>query len=421
MSRSKRLSESLDKEELAVSHVPDVQRALLLRGPRQAYELVPDYPVPKLQGEDEVLIRTKAIGLNPIDWRGPDFNFGIPELPYIAGRELSGLVAAVSGEKSAWKVGDRVIAISTDYRDLRKGAYQEYVVAVEYNLVRLPHGLSYEQGSTIGVAFITAAMTLGICLGVDFSRIAHGQDILRITRDLKQSLIPEDVREESLHGIQDHERPTVGDWLVVWGGSASSAHIIIQLAKLAGMRVIVVVDKAKHGLRLSTDNAVKPDVIIDSHDPQRAVQIIRAYTKGQARYGVDTRGKDTATLLMEAFADEAHIEQSPIDPGVQPYEPVEGSRNKSLAHIVGLAGIPKIPLPGIKIHSMPIKLFHEVPEIGRPLATWLSRLLEDRIITHPKVLDVENDLGSINKGLDRMRVGEISGGKLIVKLKDVKD
>lgn len=51
--------------------VPKTQNILLLYGPKQPYKLVEDYPVPELQIESEVLVRTRAIGLNPIDWKAP--------------------------------------------------------------------------------------------------------------------------------------------------------------------------------------------------------------------------------------------------------------------------------------------------------------------------------------------------------------
>lgn len=51
--------------------VPSTQRALLLYEPRQDYQIVPDYPTPHLLHDEEVLVKTKAIGLNPIDWKAP--------------------------------------------------------------------------------------------------------------------------------------------------------------------------------------------------------------------------------------------------------------------------------------------------------------------------------------------------------------
>lgn len=58
-------------ETMTPTQVPKTQNILLLYGPRQPYKLVEDYPVPELQTESEVLVRTRAIGLNPIDWKAP--------------------------------------------------------------------------------------------------------------------------------------------------------------------------------------------------------------------------------------------------------------------------------------------------------------------------------------------------------------
>lgn len=50
---------------------PEKQTVLLLHGAKQPYQLTEDYPVPQLEGEHDVLVRTQTIGLNPIDWKAP--------------------------------------------------------------------------------------------------------------------------------------------------------------------------------------------------------------------------------------------------------------------------------------------------------------------------------------------------------------
>ena len=112
----------------------------------------------------------------------------------------------------------QVIAISTDYRDTRKGAFQQFVIANDYNLVRLPPSLTYEQGSTVGVAFVAASLALGVSLGADFSSVLDGPDLFRALRDIDTGRIPDDVVNETLHSLRDEERPREGDWLVIWGG-----------------------------------------------------------------------------------------------------------------------------------------------------------------------------------------------------------
>lgn len=58
-------------EAMTTTSVPETQKILLLYGPRQPYRVVGDYAVPKLQSDDEILVRTRTIGLNPIDWKAP--------------------------------------------------------------------------------------------------------------------------------------------------------------------------------------------------------------------------------------------------------------------------------------------------------------------------------------------------------------
>ena len=51
--------------------VPETQSALLLHAIRQPYEFTHQYPVPKTQADDELLVKVTAVGLNPIDWKAP--------------------------------------------------------------------------------------------------------------------------------------------------------------------------------------------------------------------------------------------------------------------------------------------------------------------------------------------------------------
>jgi hypothetical protein len=110
---------------------PATQTVLLLHGPRQEYKLTLDYSVPALKDETELLVQVRSIGLNPIDWKAPyvsslkgmpenlhhaqvlnsldsDFNFAIPTLPYISGREATGEIVQVLKSHSRLKHGDRV-------------------------------------------------------------------------------------------------------------------------------------------------------------------------------------------------------------------------------------------------------------------------------------------------------------------------
>ncbi|XWW96249.1 hypothetical protein V2A60_004222 [Cordyceps javanica] len=386
------------------------QSALILQAPRQRYTLVDDYPIPELHGATEILVKTEVIGLNPIDWKSPDFNFGIPHFPFLAGRELVGTVSQ-SHAASRFRSGDRVIAISTDYRDGRKAAYQEFAVVLSCNAVKLPRHVSAEQGAALGVAFVTSALALGSCFGLSFSNIMGGPDLTSVIKGVGDKRIPEDVRYEALHSIQDHERALEGDWVAIWGGSATSAYLSIQLARLAGLKVAVVVDQARHGFWLSTDSHARPDLLIDNSDPDRAMEILSATVGERLYFGIDTNGKESASFLLGA------LQRRRRDPRHSPSPPpTPPARVERRAHLVGLAGLPETAENGkhMQTHSVPLKLFHELPEVGQALCEWMETLLCSGRLRAPRILGNHFGLSDVNNALDRMRNGEIRGGKLVL-------
>ncbi|KAK1997683.1 hypothetical protein LX36DRAFT_577931 [Colletotrichum falcatum] len=411
-----------------MAEIPQTQTVVILHAAKQPYETMDGYKVPEIQDEHEVLVKTEHIGLNPIDWKAPDFNFAIPTLPYISGRELVGrVVRRHPSSRSRLREGDCVLVISTDYRDLRKAAYQQYVVTADFNAARIPRGIDGIDGissdsvvapraaATLGVAFVAAALSLGVCMGVDFSGVLGGPDLLRLVRgpQVPAEALPHDIRAECLSGIRDGERAAAGDWVVVWGGSSTSANLAVQLARLAGLRVVTVVDKLRHGLRLSNHTVLRPDLLVDSHDPSRAVDVIRANVGKDLRFALDTSGRESAGWLLHALAPEKGAA------GSAPPSPPDTPRNSgpTRKHLIGLTGLPKEQAPEtVAYHTVPIKVFHEVPAVGEALVSWLERLLESGLISAPELLGIEEGFDGINRGLDRMRRGEIRGGRMVVSL-----
>ncbi|KAK8081183.1 hypothetical protein PG997_009001 [Apiospora hydei] len=397
--------------------IPRTHKAAVLHSLKQPYVVDHARPVPELLHEWEVLVKSHVIGLNPIDWKAP---------------ELAGRVIQASRSSSRIKEGDNVICISTDYRDLRKAAYQEYVVSSSFNTVRIPPSVPLQSAATLGVAFVAAALALGICMGVDFSHTADGPDLLELVQKNASSSssssgcyqLPDDIRAECLEGLAPGERALPGDWVAIWGGSSTSANLAVQLARLAGLRVATLVDTAKHGLRLSAHGSpLRPDLLVDSHDPDRAVAILRASLGPRLRFALDTRGRDSAAALGRALRQEEEEapDASPVvdkDAPVTPRQsPGPASRGAPRAHLVGLTGLPKEPAgEEVVYHTVPIKLYHEAPAVGEALSAWLERLLEAGALVAPDVVAVEEGFEGINIGLDRMRRGEVSGGKAVVVL-----
>lgn len=177
-------------------------------------------------------------------------------------------------------------------------------------------------------------------------------------------------------------------------GSSASGCCAVQLAKMVGLKVIAIIDVAKNGERMLKLGA---DLLVDRHDSGRAIEIVKAVTRGNLRYGLDTRGKESAKLLAEAM-------QADRDEG----EPK--------AHLVGLTGLPKEPANGVVYHSVPIKAFHEAPQVGEGLMVWLERLLENDLLVTPDIEVAEGGLEGINAALDKLRDGTVNGPRIVVPL-----
>jgi hypothetical protein len=225
-------SQSLNlREPLPANHpIPKIQERLLLHAAKQRYQLDHTYQVPHPEQANEVLVKIQYVGLNPIDWKAPDFGFGIPWLPYIAGREFVGQIysapsSSADSSSRTFRQGDIVFSASTDYRDRRKAAFQEFTVAPTYNICRVPAVVGDKSlVAGLGVAFVAAALTLGVCFGCDFSNLSAdipaGPNLKEILRSVPAEQIPKDVRGESLESIADDERPAAGEWLSIWGGKS---------------------------------------------------------------------------------------------------------------------------------------------------------------------------------------------------------
>ena len=92
-----------------------------------------------------------------------------------------------------------------------------------FNVARVPSNLSAQTAAAIGVAFVSAALSLGVSLGVNFAEITkstQGPNLPQILRESGQDAVPEDIRAECFDGIPGAERPKPGDWIAIWGGES---------------------------------------------------------------------------------------------------------------------------------------------------------------------------------------------------------
>ncbi len=106
--------------------------------------------------DDEVLVRVKAVGVNPVETyirSGAYGNMVTP--PYIPGSDAAGIVEAVGANVTEYSIGDRVYSDHTV-----KSAYAEFLTAKTHQLHPLPDNISFAQGAAIGVPYATAHRAL---------------------------------------------------------------------------------------------------------------------------------------------------------------------------------------------------------------------------------------------------------------------
>lgn len=113
-------------------------------------------PAPR---DGELLIRVRAVGLNPLDWRfmrgGPAlvrFLIGLHK-PKRIGRDVAGEVEAVGSKVAGFSPGDAVFGMC-------RGALSEYVCTPALAVARKPEDVTFEEAAAVPIAGLTALQGL---------------------------------------------------------------------------------------------------------------------------------------------------------------------------------------------------------------------------------------------------------------------
>lgn len=130
-----------------------------------------DAPRPQA-GEDELLIRVHAAGVNPADWQvrsGKRFKLKKP-FSLILGGDVSGVVEVAGRNVARFQVGDEVFG-TADIR--RGGSYAEYVTVPATSISHKPRCLDHIQAAAMPVASLTAWQAI-----FDAAQLSAGQRVL---------------------------------------------------------------------------------------------------------------------------------------------------------------------------------------------------------------------------------------------------
>jgi NADPH:quinone reductase-like Zn-dependent oxidoreductase len=124
--------------------------------------------------EEQVLIKVKAIGINPVDTKVRAGTSGISKqitLPVILGWDVSGTIVNVGKKVTQFKTGNDVFGCVGFPR--LGNAYAEFTLADPKLLAIKPHNISFEEAAAIPIAGLTAYQAINEEL-----KVSSGEKIL---------------------------------------------------------------------------------------------------------------------------------------------------------------------------------------------------------------------------------------------------
>lgn len=119
-----------------------------------------DKPIAK---ENEVLVKVKAISVNPVDYKVRANQEALTwicgeERPVILGWDIAGVVVALGDNVTTFEVGDNVFGM-VNFPGVGN-AYAEFVASPENHLAKMPSIISFEEGAATTLAALTALQVL---------------------------------------------------------------------------------------------------------------------------------------------------------------------------------------------------------------------------------------------------------------------
>ncbi|MFB9685888.1 NADP-dependent oxidoreductase [Amycolatopsis plumensis] len=181
-------------------------------------------------GPTEVLVRVRAAGINPVDWkvrRGGGF---LGEPPFTVGWDVAGVVEQAGFGATGVQEGDEVLGMPWFPRPAN--AYAEYVTAPSRHFVRKPAGLSFAEAAALPLAGLTAWQGL-----VDVADVHEGQRVF------------------------------------VDAAAGGVGHLAVQIAKARGAHVIGTASAGKHEFL----RELGVDEPIDYHEAEATASDVDVY------------------------------------------------------------------------------------------------------------------------------------------------
>ncbi|KAF7555889.1 hypothetical protein G7Z17_g1826 [Cylindrodendrum hubeiense] len=195
-------------------------------------------------GRGEILIKNRAVAINPADCLLQFTGGWVERWPTILGYDLAGEVISTGDGVDDIIPGQRVLACAL-HLSLRDRSFQQYSIVHADVVTPIADNMTFEHAAVIPLALATAAAGL------------YQKDHLNLP-------LP-----------QTPPRPTVGKAILIWGGSTSVGCAAIQLAGASGLEVVTTASRKNFGL--CSDLGAKQ--IFDYHSPHIKEDLVRALEK----------------------------------------------------------------------------------------------------------------------------------------------
>ncbi|WP_043259476.1 NADP-dependent oxidoreductase [Streptomyces hokutonensis] len=232
----------------------------VLGGPEVLEVAEVERPAPRA---NEILIKVRAAGLNPTDWKHRATGGFLGEPPFVLGWDVSGVVEAVGVGVARFKAGDEVFGMLS--YPWGHGSHAEYVAAPARALVHKPAAVDHVRAGALPLVALTAWQAL-----VENADVQPGQRVL------------------------------------VHAAAGGVGHVAVQIAKARGAHVIGTASAGKHDFlrELGVDEAIDyretdfaeavkdVDVVLDTLGGETGLKSLRVLRPGGVVVSIIPIGKD---------------------------------------------------------------------------------------------------------------------------------
>ena len=230
-----------------------------LGGPEVLEVAEVERPAPRA---NEILIKVRAAGLNPTDWKHRATGGFLGEPPFTLGWDVSGVVEAVGVGVARLAPGDEVFGMLS--YPWGHGSHAEYVAAPARAFVHKPAGIDHVQAGALPLVSLTAWQAL-----VENAEVQPGQRVL------------------------------------IHAAAGGVGHVAVQIAKARGAYVIGTASAGKHDFlrELGVDEAIDyretdfseavkdVDVVLDMLGGETALKSLRVLRPGGIVVSIVPMGK----------------------------------------------------------------------------------------------------------------------------------